>query len=250
MPPEMPLALVQHDFHAALWHDAVPDGLTADVPAEIEKRFAIYRNNVHHSLRSALGARFPVIEQLVGKTFFKALARAYIATSPPRNPVLLFWGSTFAEFLEGFGPLAHLPWLGDVARLEFARGRACHAADAAPAALEALASADPAQLRFVLHPSVELFTSPYPSVQIWAAHQAGKTPKGPFGKGPDHALIARQPDFTVIVETLDAETYAVLGALLGAQTLGDAATVSDPTRALTLLIRHGLITAIETGDPT
>jgi hypothetical protein len=239
-------AAQQQAFEAALWQQDLPAGLRAPVMAEVAQRFAVYRNNVQHSLTRALAARFAVVEQLVGPTFFTAMARVHIAQDPPQSPVLLGWGATFADFLDGFAPVAHLPFLGDVARLEYARGRAYHAADAAPVAADALAVAEPATLRLGLHPSVQLFTSPHPALQIWQAHQTGAT-RRPLLAGPDHALIGRAPDFSIVTAPLDQDTYAVLRALAAGDRLGDATTHADPTAALTLLLRHGLITTIDTG---
>lgn len=250
MPPDAAHAAFQQGFHAALWEDVPPVGLTAPDPGEVARRFAVYRNNVHHSLAEALGAHFPVVRQLVGDAFFAALARVFIADTPPANPVLQEWGGGFPDFIDAFPPVAHLPWLGDVARLEFARGQACHAADAAPVGHDALAVADPERLRLGLHPSVGLFASPQPVVSIWNAHQPGANPAGPLAAGAEYALIGRQPDFSVIVAPLDPGTHAVLAALAAGTPLGDAATLADPTPALTLLLRHQLIIAAETGEPS
>lgn len=241
MPPEGHSA-IERAFHAALWTADLPAGLTAPEPSEVAQRFKVYRNNVQHSLTRALGARFPVIEHLVGPAFFAVLARAFIAVAPPRDPVLLYWGADFAAFLRHFPPVAHLPYLPDVARLEYARGQASHAADADPVAPEALSAAQPEALRLTLHPSVTLFTSPLPAAQIWRAHQPNAQ-RARLTSGPDHALIGRKPDFSVIVEPLDAGTHTVLTALHHGEPLGAAAGYADPTPALTLLLRHGLIIA-------
>ncbi|MCC5955044.1 MAG: putative DNA-binding domain-containing protein [Natronohydrobacter sp.] len=239
-------AETERAFHKAIWGIEPPAGVTAPDRADVAQRFKVYRNNVQHSLTRALAARFPVIEQLVGAEFFTAMARVFIANAPPRDPVLLRWGDCFATFLAGFPPVSHLPYLADVARLEYARGCACHAADADPVAPEALTVPDPGALRLVLHPSVALFTSQMPAVQIWQSHQPGST-RRPFARGPDHALIARQPDFTVIVERIMPDTLAVLAELRDGATLGHAATKADPTPALTLLLRHGLIIDTDRG---
>ncbi len=246
MPHERSHAAQQSGFHAALWQTEAPAGITAPAQDEAAQRFAVYRNNVQHSLTRALAARFPVIEQLVGAAFFTAMARVFIAAQPPSSPVLLHWGGDFAAFLDQFPPVAHLPFLGDVALLEYARGRACHAADAAPVAGEALHVPDPAALRLILHPSVTLFASQHPAVQIWQSHLP-QASRAALNAGPDHALIAREPDFTVIVVPTDQGTHAVLTALAEGQTLRQAASQADPTTALTLLLRHQLVTQIQTG---
>lgn len=246
MLPEMHHAALQDGFRAALWADALPDGLTAPDPTEVAQRFKVYRNNVFHSLSRALAARFPVVERLVGGEFFAALARAYLAADPPQGPVLLHWGESFALFLDGFPPVAHLSFLPDVARLEYLRGRAGHAADAAPVAPAALGVDDLEALHLALHPSVHLFASPHPAVQIWQGQQPG-APKMALKAGPDHALIARRPDFALVVEPLDAASFAVMTALKGGAPLGAAARHGAPTAALTLLLTHGLITDARKG---
>jgi hypothetical protein len=246
VPPDLSHAQTEQEFHAALWGPEPPARLCTPSATEAALRFKVYRNNVHHSLTRALAARFPVIEQLVGPAFFAAMARVYITAAPPADPVLLHWGESFAPFLSQFPQVKHLPFLGDVARLEYERGRACHAADAEPLAPEALNIPDLAQLRLILHPSVALFRAQMPAAQIWLSHQPGTAPT-PLRAGPDHALIAREPDFTVIVTPIDPGTFTVLTALREGETLGQAATKADPTHALTLLFRHGLIIATDKG---
>lgn len=249
MPHDLSHTETEREFHAALWGPEPPTGITAPDPAEVAQRFKVYRNNVQHSLTRALAARFAIVEQLVGAAFFTALARAFTANAPPRDPVLLHWGDGFGGFLDQFPPVAHLPYLGDVARLEYARGRACHAADAAPVPPEALNTPDLQTMRLVLHPSFALFHARMPAVQIWLSHQPGGAQR-PLSPGPDYALIARQPDFTVIVELIDQGTFAVLSALRDGAPLGHASRNADPTPALTLLLRHGLIINTSTGTPT
>lgn len=110
------------DFRAGLFSGSLPPGVTARDPAEAPRRFVVYRNNVIHSLSVALSRRFPVIERLVGAECFAGLARLFIESHPPESPVLLQWGGAFPGFLADCPPLAGLPYLADVARLELLRG--------------------------------------------------------------------------------------------------------------------------------
>lgn len=234
-------------FDAALRGGAVPAGLLARDPAEVERRFAVYRNNVAVSLSEALAARFPVIRRLVGEAFFAAMVRLYAEADRPKSPVLAEWGAGFASFLEGFPPLAAYPYLGDVARIEFARGRAYHAADRLPVDPIAVAGADPDRVRLVLHPSVTLLALAHPAVSIWARNQPGGESL-PLAKGPETALILRDVAFHVPVQVVGAGDAALLRAVLDGERLAiaafkaqDAETGHDPQPLLVSLMRAGAI---------
>lgn len=227
---------VQAAFHAGLWVPEAPEGFDA-------RRFAVYRNNVQHGLSRALAARYPVIERLVGAPFFAAMARVFAAQHPPAHPVLLEWGEDFAGFLGTFPPVANLPYLPDVARLEWLRGVACHAADAPMADAAQLATIAPERLVLTLAPCVQAFQSQHPAVSIWQINQPGAANRR-LPPGPEFALIARAPDFAVITEPLAAPMHRQLLALLAGQSFAVAARNDDPTPLLVLLLRHGLISRI------
>ena len=235
-------------FDAALRGGDLPPGLLARDPAEVGRRFAVYRNNVAASLSQALATRFPVIRKLVGESYFAALAQTYAQAERPASPVLAEWGAGFAGFLDRFAPVANWPYLGDVARIEYARGRAFHAADAPPVAPAVLAAADPGRVRLVLHPSVILLRLAHPAVSIWLRHQPA-TAGTPVQTGPQTALVLRDPAFDVQVHAVGPGDAALIGGLAAGQTLALAALAADqaqpghdPQSLLVLLMRAGAIT--------
>lgn len=228
----------QAAFRAGLWSDAVPDGVAGP---DLALRFQVYRNNVAVGLRRALSARFPAVERLVGPEFFAAAARVFAAAHPPRTPVLAEWGAAFPAWLAAFPPVAHLPWLGDVAQLEWLRARALNAGDAAPADPAPLMAGDAGGLRLRLAPSVSPFASAHPAVAIWA-QQRPDAALGPLPPGPSWALVARRPDHALVTIPLSGADHAVLVTLGQGARLG--AVPADPTQVLTLLLTHGLIAAI------
>ena len=127
-----------------------PSALLAEPPSdlagEIEgdglapaARLAVYRHHVLRSLTDALLATFPVVARLVGEGFFRYAADRYVRAEPPAGPCLFEYGAGFGGFLAGFSACAPYPFLGDVARLEWAMNAAIHAAEAAPLAPAALA---------------------------------------------------------------------------------------------------------------
>lgn len=234
-------------FDAALRGGAIPAGMVARDPAEVERRFAVYRNNVAVSLTEALATRFPVIRRLVGEAFFAAMARLYAEADRPRSPVLAEWGEGFAAFLEQFPPLAGYPYLGDVARIEHARGRAFHAADVEPVDAAMLATADPDKVRLRLHPSVALLPLAHPAVSIWARNQPGGEGLT-LPRGPETALILRDAGFQVPVRAIGPGDAVLLRSVLDGDRLAVAAAKArdveaghDPQSLLVSLMRAGAI---------
>ena len=120
---------------------------------DADRRFAVYKNNVYARLVDALRDPFPAVERLVGEEFFRYAAVQYIAVTPPRSPTLLGYGKDFARFLEEFPPAQDIPYLSDVADLEFRYLEAYHAADAVSVASFGDISDDDSLL---LHPSTHL----------------------------------------------------------------------------------------------
>jgi hypothetical protein len=220
----------QGDFAGALRNPdlAVPAGVTShnlDAPRE---RFAIYRNNVMVGLVSALKARFPATRKIVGEDFFNGAAKLFAATQPPRSPLMMFYGDAFPAFLADFEPAREVPYLADVARLEAARTRAYHAADAkplTPAALSSVALDTLAGSCFTLHASVEIVASDYPIVTIWAMN-SGEIDLAPVTdwRGQD-ALVSR-PGFDVEVRRLPPGAKTLLQNLAARIPLGEAAAAA------------------------
>lgn len=244
------------DFRAGLGSGAIPAGVTlmtrdgaAPDSAALRARFAVYRNNVMHSLTRALARRFPVIERLVGRDFFTAMAAEFIRVHPPASPVLIHWGGAFPDFLRDFPPAQSLTYLPDVARIEVARGQSYHAADIAAITPEELGKlGQPVVLSLQLAPSVRLIRCAHSAVSIWRANQPGADPalrKAVLGQGTEHALIYRRRDFQVPLHQLSPQESAFVGALMQGVPLGHAADniAADPTPILCLLIGEGLIAA-------
>lgn len=254
------LADLQADFAAALSDPALPapPGVRRQVRLPQSRRFDVYRNNMMVSLIEALEATFPVVQRLVGSDFFKAAAKVYIRQAPPRSPVLLLYGETFGDFLDGFEPAAGVPYLGDVARLEWARVNAYHAADAEPLTIGHLAAVPQAQLaqtRFMLHPSLRLISSRFPVASLWAA-TSGADPQAEVDmkRGEDAAVL--RPMLAVDLRLLPPGGHAFMAALAGGRPLGEAAdraaqAVEDFDLACHLqgLFQLGAVAALQPPEP-
>lgn len=91
----------QTDFAMALLDPALPypAGLKTWNGSDPSVRYAVYRNNVANSLIDALADTFPVVEQLVGTDFFRAMAHCYVRQSPPVSRLLVRYGENFPNFV-------------------------------------------------------------------------------------------------------------------------------------------------------
>jgi hypothetical protein len=220
---------IQSDFAAALRdRDATSRTgrwLAGDATC-VEQRVAIYRANMVASADKALSAAYPVARQVVGAEFFHGLARVYRHETPSTSGDLTDFGAEFPAFLAGFEHTQSLPYLPDLARLEWAVHRAYGAADALPWDAGALAAVDPGRheaIRFDWSAGTAVIDSRFPIARIWTIHQAGHD--GEFAvdwNEPQCALVARD-GFVVDVSVLAPGDAAFMTASLAGSALGEAA---------------------------
>ncbi len=246
----------QHTWAQALLDpsQAVPQGLRTWNHSDPARRLSVHRNNVMVSLVDALAQTFPVTQQLVGEAFFRAMAQVFVRTHPPRTRVLAHHGQALPGFIAQFSPAASLPYLPEVAQLEWQRLQALHAADASavePATIAALlADAERLpQVRWQLHPSLHLLHSPHAVVSLWAAHQPGSgiDIEDVDMALPESALVFRS-GLDVMVLQADAAMVIVVAGLFNGVSFGEtveqafsADPAFDPSQAMAILIRHGLL---------
>lgn len=193
---------------------------------DVARRLAVYRSNVLATSGQALAAAYPVIARVVGAEFFEALARAYLTHSPSTSGDLNQYGMQFPAFLEGFPHVRELPYLPDLARLEWAVHRAHYAADLDPLDVSRLAlvpEADQPSLRLKLNPLCELLESRYPLARIWEIHQKdyGGEFSVQFHDGPFRTLVSR-PRFRAQAAAIGVGEYAFLAAAAAGATLSEA----------------------------
>jgi hypothetical protein len=227
--PELQIALggaLRTNDAAGLW------SLFSEPQEVAERRFAAYRRNVIGNWRSALASTYPVLAQLLGPRHFRDLADQYITTHPSSSGDLNAYGGELASLLDASVLSKELPWLADVARLEWALLLAYGAPDAAPFDLAALAGVpveQQAALRLQVWPGATLIVSQWPLVDIWQAHQLAPEACDAAlaaidllpANAPRHVLAARS-EGRVFAAPLHAAEAVFLQALQASQTLAEA----------------------------
>lgn len=261
------LAGWQSDFAQSLLKDLLPNvtqSFATQSDNESLQRFAIYQNNVFHSLTNALGDLYPVVKQLVGDEFFTGMAAYYLRQEPPKQAAMVHFGKSFAKFLSIFEHTQSMPYLAPVAELELSRHHAYHAKDCLPLSVNDFANIDPEQIAeatLTPHPSLQMIKADYAIFTIWQMHQADNNSDERVEiNEPQQVLIVR-PSYEVVVLSVDPYTYRFIDLLAKGNSIATAIheinteleatpekNTFDPSSAINFLIEQQLFTDIRCSD--
>ena len=210
----------------------------------------IYRTSSRETHLRVLADAFPVVARLVGDDYFAQAAHRYFLAWPSAAGDLHRFGAAFADFLAAEPSTANLPWLADVARLEWARSEASHADDAPSVDARTLAAALGRGEDVVrLVPCAKVVRSAWPVLAIWEANQPGCDGTPSRDTGDDRVLVWRDGSHEVRMRCLDADEAGFVAALAGGKLFAEALeafTVGDGERVRTAVARlasDGLLAA-------
>jgi len=254
------LAAAQQAFCSAMFAPSEEESVLARL--NHPERFGLYRGNLTATWGKAMSVAYPVIAQLVGDEFFAALVREYGRAHPSDHGDLNRFGAHFESFLRGFPHVQDLPYLPDMARLEWQLHRTHYAQETAPVAAEDIAAIPPEMIEsctFEWPPTAQLFSSGWSVVPLWLAHQPGAGNEFPQQvDAPSRALISR-PQWTAQPTPLSPASFAALQALAEGQSFGaalDAAFELDENfnvgANLQQWLQHAIFSALRLpiGEPT
>lgn len=221
--PSRSLPEVQAEFLGRLFSG---ERAPAQIAARDSARFSVYRASVSSNLVEALRAVYPVVERLVGAEFFNHAARRFVPSHPSASGDLHRYGAEFPGFLASFEPAATLPYLADVARLEWFWHEAFHAADHQPLDVARLTALPPSQwpeLRLGLQPACRLLHSPYPVHRIWQVNQPGYNGDETVDLDEGEAyLLLYRADYEVVIAPLTAGEFRFVEAATRGQNVAQA----------------------------
>jgi hypothetical protein len=226
------LATFQRDFAYAL----MTDGQTE--PQFRSQAFAVYRNTAARGVIEALRASYPTVDMLLGEEAFTQIALEFHRQQPPKGPVLSDYGREFAGFLRCQPWTCELPYIADVAWLDWLWLESFLAADAmAPTPhLSSIST-------ITLHPAARFAWLATPAMTIWLAH---RDPWSMTELEPDWveegALFTRSGP-CVRAEPIDAAMHRLLTACTVPTSVADAVTAvaaEFPTADVPELLRRGV----------
>ena len=187
------------------------------------RRLSVYSGGYLARIQEALEESYPALRHVVGARSFSRIAVTYAAQHHSRDYNLSLSGRRFPEFLETHPLTQELPFLPDLALLEWKVTEAFHAFDRPPIEPARLAAVPPEEwdrLRLVFQPSVRLLSSAWPVLDIWEARdQPVQEVKINLVDRPQRILIFRS-GFEVRCELLDDLQEKAIAELLAGKALG------------------------------
>jgi hypothetical protein len=191
----------QATFLLGLDNGILPRDMLRETPGVPPERcFQVYVNQARIGLCEALVGIFPAVNRLVGDEFFVHLATRYSEHNPLQSGDLRTYGASLPSFIETFETLTSLPYLADVAKLEWACHESLHTGHGVTA---------PPDTPLRLAPHVRLLQSPFPVASIWdfALREHVQVERLDLTDAhPAHLIVAR-PGRDVEVSVLDASAW-------------------------------------------
>ena len=209
--------------------------LFQDPPAgTVEARWHVYASGLVERAVEAIGNDFPALAKVLGPGPLRSLADRYTRRFLPRSYDLGQIGDRLAGFLEGDDLTRALPFLPDLARLEWAVAEAFVSSDEPPlrwddlARLGAEAAAD---LSLRLRPGVAVLRSEWPFHAIWACRDMAVSEIDvPLRDRPCSVLVARR-GLDVVCRPLDEPSVTVAEAAAAGRRLAEVLEPQDTEEA-------------------
>jgi len=193
---------------------------------ETPLRLGIYANTSRVNFVESMRTSFPAVLRLVGDGYFRQCVLQYREQCPSRSGDLQQTGIAFSKFLALLHANDEFRYLGDVACLEWCWQETLTAAEHPSFRLEKLAAIDPSaygQMRFLLHPSLRLFSSEFPCRRIWESNLTDAADLAPINLqyGAERLAIVRVAG-RIRVHDLSIGEYTFLESVQAAETFETA----------------------------
>ena len=225
-----------------------------------ETRLAVYAEGYVARIRESLAEVYEAVQHVLGKRAFAELACGYAQRHPSHDYNLSLVGRHLPEFLRTSALAQRLPFLPDLAALEWLVYRAFHAVEQAPLDPSRLVKLPPEewdQARLTFQPAVGVVASAWPILDIWETRTRVRSEINiDLANRPQRVLVFRQ-QLQVRCELLDEPQSLLLDGLLKGQTLGAVCAALSQHHEETLPVaqwftewaRRGLLVGCELAAP-
>jgi hypothetical protein len=217
---------------AALNREATTDFVRPPPHGTAAERLGAYVNGYPARLREALEDTYPALRHLLGASTFGDLILRHRHALPAGGWDLGTVGRGLPSFLAQDELAFHLPFVADLARLEWAVQVAFHARLSEPLRPGTFAtltdSGDWRRTRLKFQAGVAVVESAWPIRDLWEARRTPREAIDVDLRGRPDSVCVHRVDFRVACESIDPRHAAVLKGLLAGETLATAlASLTD-----------------------
>lgn len=227
------LKLLQQDMTTYVLGQSPSTSLLSSIvetPLSAKDRLQIHRNNYRLTLSDALIGVYPIVMSFVGRDWLEASLKKFVTEHPPQMACLADYGGDFADFLGGFEPASSMPYLSDIARLEWAVHQCQNARDE-----KFMSAADwrnvagpAAQSRtFKLVSAHSFIVSPYPLLDLWSVGSGEDSDREIDLESGGMILLVIRPATEVLIYPLEIKEYTFLSLLEKGECVLTAAKAVD-----------------------
>jgi len=178
-----------------------------------EIRLNIYANAYRQRLKETIDNDHTLLGIYLGDKLFELMVDGYISRHPSNVRSLRYFCDALPQYLLETAPFNQQPLIADLARFERLLLTAFDAADTDTVTLEQLQQLPSEQwpeLRLRFHPSTQLFSSDWNTVDTWQDLKRKQTPPPPRGANPSYWLVWRNPERLTEFRSLCFEEYTLL----------------------------------------
>ncbi len=201
---------------------------TAAIPP---KGILVYRSNLLASASRTLDISFPTLDQLLGAEGLQAVAALYYDAHPLHTGDWGEWGEHLAKWLSQQETLHDMPFLADVAQLDWFCHRLKRAAtpEHTVASIALLNAIDGQFLHLNPTHYVAVMASRFPLLEIWQAHHAKENRETwldqanqPLSEGAQQYLLISREHWRASLSIITHEAYLFFSSLLQGKSLAHA----------------------------
>ncbi len=233
--------------------------LFRDPPAgTVGDRWHIYASGLVVRVMEAIENDFPALTRVLGPGPLRSLIARYTRRFPPSSYDLGRVGDGLVAFLDGDPLTRDLPFLPDLAGLEWAVAGAFVAADEPAFTLDDVARLGPEaviELRFPLCRAVAVMRSPWPIYDIWACRNKPLDEVDVALSGRPCSVLVSRRGLEVVCRPLDDVSVVLIEGFYAGRALVETfessdAGVSNLVAAFRALVEDGVLARPPDGSPS
>ena len=168
------LEKLQAAFRVSLHNRQMADELAGQITSDDiapASRMQVYQNNYRATLVDLILQVFPIASAFVGEDFLRAAAGHFLDEEPPVSAALENYGASFPDFLSHYSHADDVPYLADIAAMEWAVYELQHIktlADYIAADEEMdIETISISGAEIICNPDLRIIQSDYPLLQLW-----------------------------------------------------------------------------------